>query len=307
MLTRITFFLALFFNSALLYGQHAPVSNTDIRVHLDSTRSLPIKGERGLAAASVFSFYDFKLEKEEQVEWMYATVKVPVNETPACTYYCVIQGDGFYTGMQQVTGQQRQVIFSVWDEKDGNNFERTVKQTRRAVLLAKSDGVLEKRFQGEGSGQQTRWLFDWQPEETYQFLTHIQRDTIACITTFTQYFHTGREWKMIAKISRPNFIFHGKSYGSFLEDWSGRNDKYRRAMFLNQLWEKTTGGKWKSANISYVGINTKKKLRNYGVVACTDGGYFMVSGAGFTDYYLSTNTMLPYIGKEAAPVFTLPE
>jgi len=124
---------------------------------------------------------------------------------------------------------------------------------------------LEKRFQGEGSGQQTRWQFDWKPEETYQFLTHIQRDTIARITTFTQYFHTGKEWKMIAKISRPNFIYEGKNYCSFWEDWSGRNDKYRRAMFLNQLWEKTTTGKWKSANINHVGIDTKKELRNYGV------------------------------------------
>jgi len=72
-----------------------------------------------MAAAYVVSWYDFKLEKEEQVEWMYATVKVPINETPANTYYCVIQGGGFYTGMQQITRKRRQVIFSVWDERMG--------------------------------------------------------------------------------------------------------------------------------------------------------------------------------------------
>jgi hypothetical protein len=190
MLSRIIFLFALFFSSELLYAQHAALSSADIRVHLDSTRSLPIKGERGMAAAYVGSWYDFKLEKEEQVVWMYATVKVPINETPANTYYCVIQEGGFYTGMQQITGKQRQIIFSVWDEKDGNNFERRVNQ---------------------------------------------------------------------------------------------------------------------AANINHVGIDTKKELRNYGLVACTDGGYFMVSGAGFTDYYLPTNTLIPCVTKDAAPVFTLPE
>lgn len=237
---------------------------------------------------------------------MYGELIIPGGTVVPYSYYCLLSADGFYAGLQQKR-EGRQFIFSVWDAGGGKNNAAKMPADSQAVLLQAGHSVLLGRFGGEGSGVQTRWLFNWQTDSAYKLLTHLQCDTVAQTTTITLFFHDGQRWKMIAKVRRPHFISTTKGYASFLEDWSGRGDRRRRAVFYRQQWVRTTDGVWKQPAYAMVMNYTKKKVFNYGAVSCTDGGYFLVTGAGFTNFYAPDKTRLPYLGGGSPPVAVLPE
>ncbi len=82
----------------------------------------------------------------------------PLSE-PEFTYYCAIQWDGGYTGLQRRgTRYDYQLQFSVWDA-----------QGIDAQLIARGNDVVCSPFGGEGTGQKCELNYPWLVGDTYRF------------------------------------------------------------------------------------------------------------------------------------------
>jgi hypothetical protein len=276
--------------------------------HLDSTRHLAV-GKRGLVAPYLVLIYDFSAIKE--VEWLYSEILIPQGEAPPPTYFCVLGGFGFYSGIQILTPTEKRIIFSVWDDQDGKDYKNLVKEERRAYLIEKNENLIYNRFGGEGSGIHSHMLFDWQENSTYKFLAHIVPDSTTNSTDYSLFFHRNDEWELIAKIRRPkNFVHLGGAY-SFLEDVSKRGDLNRRAAYFNNQWVRTKNGKWfEIANASFDVQHlkeSKRKLHDYGCRLSPQNGFLLVSGGGYTGYYLPPRSYLTRQSNNRPPLETMPK
>jgi hypothetical protein len=165
------------------------------------------------------------------------------------SYFMVCGWDTGYFGVQQLRGDRKVAIFSVWDPIKGDNPSE-VKTEDRVEVLFEGAGARIKRFGGEGTGGQCMIDFAWKVGETNRFaIRGITETNGVRKTSYTAFLHnheTGA-WTRLAtfRVRTKNEGLRGLY--SFIEDFR-RDTKsvgdLRRARFGN-AWTRTHGGDWK--------------------------------------------------------------
>lgn len=173
--------------------------------------------------------------------------EIVVEKTTDGSYFMACGWDTGYFGIQQLRGDRKVAIFSVWDPTAGDD-PNAVKTEDRVEVLFQSPDARIKRFGGEGTGGQCMIDFNWQLGETNHFLISAKTETNDVRkTSYTAYIKPAgaAHWRKLA-----TFRVRVKNEGlrglySFIEDFR-RDTKSvmaeRRARFGNSWLLKA--GKW---------------------------------------------------------------
>jgi hypothetical protein len=199
-----------------------------------TTAAEPIKAARsvhlGYVGAGGIAFYN-----ELQVE-----------QSVAGSYFMAAGFSHGYFGIQEQGKGQKVVIFSVWDPTKGDN-PRDVPADQRVEVLYQGDGVVVRRFGGEGTGGQSFFAYDWKPGQTYRFL--VKASTMEGKTAYAGHFYLpeSNRWKHLVTFRTRTGGDHLRGLYSFVEDFR-RDGKSalepRRALFGNG-WVQDSAGEWK--------------------------------------------------------------
>jgi hypothetical protein len=160
------------------------------------------------------------------------------------SYFMACGWDTGYFGIQQLRGDKKVVIFSVWDPTVGDN-PNAVKTEDRVEVLYSGPETRIKRFGGEGTGGQCMKDFNWKVGETNRFIIHAKTETNDVRkTAYTAYIQENGQWQKLAtfRVQTKNEDMRGLY--SFIEDF--RRDKKsvhdeRRAKFGNAWLREKSG------------------------------------------------------------------
>jgi hypothetical protein len=172
--------------------------------------------------------------------------EVTVDESVPSSYFMACGFHQGYFGIQELRpGQDRVVIFSVWDPGKQSNAA-TVPADQRVEDLYHADDVLVRRFGGEGTGGQSFFKYPWKTGQTYRFLVEatVEKEK----TSFAAYFFLNEtsEWKHLVTFRTFTGGAPLNGFYSFIEDFRRDGDSLhqrRRARFGNG-WVKGLDGKW---------------------------------------------------------------
>ena len=167
--------------------------------------------------------------------------------TPGSYFMACGFNHGYFGIQELMPGEDKVVLFSVWDPGDQNDPSRVANE-ERVEVLHRADDVRVGRFGGEGTGGQSFFKYRWKIGETCRFL--VQATTNANKTAFAAWFYLNdrKEWKHLVTFQTPTKGEPLRGYYSFIEDFrrDGRSvHDLRRARFGNG-WVKTVGGDWVS-------------------------------------------------------------
>ncbi len=171
--------------------------------------------------------------------------EVTVQQSVPGSYFCVCGFQGGYFGLQEISGDRKIVIFSVWDPGDQNDPD-SVPVDRQVKVLDAGDTVRIKRFGNEGTGAQSLMDYDWNIGQTYRCM--IKATVHDNCTAYAAFFFLPeqQQWKHLATFETITGGQSLKGYYSFVEDFRRDGDsaqQIRRARFGNG-WVKTTDGQW---------------------------------------------------------------
>ena len=130
----------------------------------------------------------------------YAELTVEASTTGSYFMACGFK-HGYFGIQELMPGEDKVVLFSVWDPGDQNDPNR-VANDERVEVLHRADDVRVGRFGGEGTGGQSFFTYPWKIGETCRFL--VQATTNANKTAFAAWFYLNdrKEWKHRSR-SRP--------------------------------------------------------------------------------------------------------
>lgn len=159
--------------------------------------------------------------------------EVTVEQSAPGTYFCVCGFRRGYFGLQELADGKKLLIFSIWDDYDGNDPD-AVPEEHRVEELFKGEGVRTGRFGNEGTGGQSFLDYDWQVGERYRFL--ITADLLETRTAYTAWFFQpeNEEWFKMATFSTIAHEFGVRGCYSFVEDFRRDGEsatEVRRAAF----------------------------------------------------------------------------
>jgi hypothetical protein len=166
------------------------------------------------------------------------------------SYFMVCGWDTGYFGIQQLNGNRKIALFSVWDPIKGDD-PSAVKTEERVEVIMQSEGARIKRFGGEGTGAQGMIDFNWNLGETNRFAVRAvtQTNSASRKTSYTAYLQPSgsTEWRPLATFRVRTKNENLRGLYSFVEDFR-RDSKSvlapRRARFGN-AWVRTPEGDWK--------------------------------------------------------------
>lgn len=186
----------------------------------------------GLRGPSVHLKYSMP---EEDVEYFYNEITVPVGEDVIGSYY---MANGFgegYCGIQVNSETERRILFSVWSPFVTDNPDE-IPEDDRIRLLDKGKDVYIGEFGNEGSGGQSYWVYPWKAGETYRFLTRVRPDGKGNTDYHAWFMEPGKEeWRLIAGFKRPKTNTWYTGAHSFLENFiPGQGYITRKVNFGNQ-------------------------------------------------------------------------
>ncbi len=199
------------------------------------------------------------------------------------SYFMVCGWDTGYFGIQQLKGDKKVAIFSVWDPTVGDD-PSAVKTEDRVELLFEGTGTRIKRFGGEGTGGQCMVDFDWKIGETNRFAILAETATNEVRkTSYTAFIQgaTGGEWKKLAtfRVRTKNEGLRGLY--AFVEDFR-RDTKsvmdLRRARFGNG-WVRPRGGEWQPIlKARFTASNADWEAKENIDAGVTEGWFYLATG-----------------------------
>ncbi len=158
------------------------------------------------------------------------------------TYWCVLQWDTGYMGLQQGgSGFTRHIHFSVWDPADGGET---------FIAATPHPNTQGGRFGGEGTGVVTYHPYNWQPDVTYSFAIAVSAYDGG--SQYKGYFLDPAEghWRLLATIRRPKGPTTLGYVSSFLEDFASTSTMRRSGLFGN-AWVQAADGTWSNPTSVY--------------------------------------------------------
>ena len=188
---------------------------------------------------------NYKIPKEaDSIVWFYNEMTIPKGKDIIGSYF---MANGFaegYFGIQVNSEKMRTVLFSLWSpfKTDDPN---SVPENQKIILLKKGKDVLTGEFGNEGSGGQSRYLYNWKAGNTYKFLIKTIPSNNNS-TDYSAYFYapeTGK-WKLIASFRRPKTSTYLKRPHSFLENFIPSMGNVEREVNYKNQWVCDLKGKW---------------------------------------------------------------
>lgn len=134
------------------------------------------------------------------------------------TFLMVCGWDAGYFGLQELADGKKLVIFSVWDNAEGDNPE-AVESEQRVKLLHQHPDVRVGRFGGEGTGGQSFYDFDWQLDKTYHFLVTATPNASRSEYTGYMYDEASEGWLKLISFSTITGGKRAAGLYSFIEDF----------------------------------------------------------------------------------------
>ncbi|WP_183575514.1 DUF3472 domain-containing protein [Mucilaginibacter sp. X5P1] len=265
--------------------------------YFPDVQSLIISG-----AASVNAYYNksgyrtcpavhdgYNIPSGDTASWFYNEIKVHKESDIVNSFFMANGFNSGYFGIQVNSPTERRILFSVFSDYDSNDPNQ-VPAAYAVQLISKGDLVTtEETFGNEGTGRHAIAVYPWTTETSYKFLVHSVPDTGG--VTYTGFIFLNNKWNLIAKYYKP--VSHPNMYGlySFVEDFGGGLNSYkRRGMTMKDQYIVTPHGKWIQLTSSYFTTTTHDdhfSRTDYGN-AVNGTGYNMFTG-GFvpqtaTDY-----------------------
>lgn len=203
--------------------------------------------------------------------------EIMIEESAPGTYFCVCGFNHGYFGLQELADGKRLLIFSVWDPGPQND-PNSVATKHRVQLIDRDELVRVGRFGGEGTGGQSFFDFDWQPNVRYRLLVIVQ--PTGNRTEFSGWFFLPDEktWKKLVTFST---ITRGKPLAgcySFVEDFRRNREStrhVRRAEFGNG-WVSDKAGEWHSLDkATFTADSNPASNIDAG---CAGGNFFLATG-----------------------------
>lgn len=238
--------------------------------------------------ASVHFNYDFP---EQDVEYFYNEVYVSPENAQNSTYYMM---NGFaegYMGIQQISPDERKVLFSVWSPYSTDNPE-DIPENKRVQLLRKGENVTVGEFGNEGSGGQSWLNYNWTPGEVYKAIVQVKPDGNGS-TIYTAYFFADGEWKLIASFKRPDTDTYYKGAYSFLENFDPCNSVVERSVSFRNQWVYLASGKWveiKNAQFTCDDTGRSGMRHDYSGEYRAEDNSFVLTSFGFSDKHTEYGT-----------------
>ncbi|XP_046558848.1 uncharacterized protein LOC124267904 [Haliotis rubra] len=157
-------------------------------------------------------------------------VHVPGHGVTMYTYYCCMQWNtclngGGYCGIQEHPNGQC-YIFSIWDPMT----------TKEAIThVYKHPGTKVENFGGEGTGLKSmNFDIGWKADQWYTLVTRRWDYKGHSYFGFWVRNHSADKWEHVVTMDFPvPDIWFQTNTKSFIEDWSGNGEKYRRVHFQN--------------------------------------------------------------------------
>jgi hypothetical protein len=199
------------------------------------------------------------------------------------SYFMVCGWDTGYFGIQQLRGDKKIALFSVWDPTKGDD-PSAVKTEDRVEVLFEGAGAKIKRFGGEGTGGQCMIDFDWKIGETNRFVVHSFTETNQIRkTSYTAYIQTSgsSEWRKLATFRVRTKSEGMRGFYSFVEDFR-RDTKsvtdLRRARFGN-AWVRTKNDEWKPIlKARFTASNAEWESKQNIDAGVVDGWFYLATG-----------------------------
>jgi hypothetical protein len=229
---------------------------------------------------------NYMLPDDQQAEWFYNEVKVPVRNDVIGSYFMANGfGEGYF-GMQVNSATERRILFSVWSPFTTDD-PSTIPDNQKIRLLAKGENVHVGEFGNEGSGGQSYLKYNWKAGVSYKFLLRGRPDGNNH-SIYTAYFYDpeAEKWMLIASFSRPDTRTYLKRLHSFLENFVPDQGNVERQVEFTNQWIRTSSGKWITLHKArFTGDNTaRKKYRmDYGG-GIHQNSFYLRNGGFFNDY-----------------------
>jgi hypothetical protein len=196
------------------------------------------------------------------------------------SYFMTCGWDTGYFGIQQIKGDKKVVIFSVWDPIKGDNPNEVKTEDRVEVLFSGSETRI-KRFGGEGTGGQCMKDFSWKIGETNRFVIQSVTETNDLRkTAYTAYVQENGAWQKLATFRVRTKTEGMRGFYSFVEDF--RRDKKsvfdeRRARFGNGWVRKS--GDWKPiTKARFTASNATWESKENIDAGIADGWFYLATG-----------------------------
>ena len=205
----------------------------------------PVRADRSLAGKACRSVHLGYPGPEGTAFYCETTIE----KSAAGSYFMVCGWNTGYFGIQEIQPGKKVVIFSVWDNSQGND-PNAVDQDRRVGILHEGKNVRVSRFGGEGTGGKSMFDFDWQIGQTYRCLVTSKASKDR--TEYSGYFYLPdlKRWKHLVTFSTITGGKPMRGYYSFVEDFR-RNGvsatQVRKARFGN-AWIRDTKGDWNAVS-----------------------------------------------------------
>lgn len=248
-------------------------------------------GHRG---PSVHLGYKIPAAAENNTEWFYNEIQVPVGEDKQGTYFMSNGFSGGYFGMQVNSPTERRVLFSIWSPFTTDD-PKSIPDSMKVVLLKKGSTTKTGEFGNEGSGGQSYMFYPWKTGKSYAFLIRAQPNADKKSTIYTAYFKDIEKgnWQLVASFERPKSGEYLKGLHSFLENFNpSTGDQSRKANYKNQ-WAIDSEGNWHEVTAAtFTADNTARENYRKDYAGGTEGSSFFLKNCGFFNDFTPIRTTL---------------
>ncbi|KAL7320663.1 hypothetical protein PS15m_000529 [Mucor circinelloides] len=175
---------------------------------------------------------------------MRSSIRVPTGSDPENTFWMANGFGGGYLGMQHNSGDERRVLFSIWDNDHGSIVDLVEKG---------GDDIVVEGFGGEGTGAHAYRLFDWKAEQTVHFRTTADVDALRNGTTFSGYYSSddGNTWQLIATFFAEQQLKWLTLPGGFLENFGSDQSTLKEGYWGNYTLTNTKDEEYQVEHIFF--------------------------------------------------------
>ncbi len=226
--------------------------------------------------------------------------ELTVEESVPDSYFMACGFRQGYFGIQERgPGQERIVIFSVWDPGTHNDA-KSVPANQRVKVLYHAADVSVRRFGGEGTGGQSFFLYPWKARQKYRFLVEatVEKDKTAFAAFF--FLNETGAWKHLVTFRTRTGGAPLTGYYSFIEDFrrDGKSLHERRRAQFGNGWVKGLDGNWvQLTEARFTGDPTQVKNIDASVL----GDSFSLTTGGDTENHTELQTVLKRAASEGPP------
>lgn len=227
-----------------------------------------------------------KPENVSNALYFYNEVTVPEGFDAVGSYFMSSGFSDGYFGFQVNEPTRRQILFSVWSDYKTNDPNQ-IPEEYKITELKHGSGVTVGTFGNEGSGAQSKRIYNWQAGQTYKFLIKAQPSANNS-TDFTAWFFAPEigKWELIASFRKPKKAIYLENLHSFMENFKGNlGNVTRKGLWSNQWYYDATTNSWVESTKAKFGVSplTARGERADYSAGSSGSGYLMRINGFFND------------------------